>query len=296
MTTGSSTLPATRLVSAAVPGAPTVVLLSGAGDCAASWLPVQQALAPEATVLAYDRAGLGDSASAEVPACTLDRYLTELDDVVAAAVGEPRTPVVLVGHSLGGLLAAAYAARRPAAVGGLVLVDATPPQAGCDRAVSAGFAISGALARGLRTGSRLGATPLLLRLCLMPGYSGQRRLRTRLSSAEYQDWHTAVARSFRHGAAAELRAVPGVARDAAQLFDVTAPGCAFDDLPLAVVSSSAYGPKWEAWQEQWAAQSGRSVHIRTGDRSHDIHLCHPDLVIDAVREVLAHGRRRAAAM
>ncbi|MGY1604333.1 alpha/beta fold hydrolase [Geodermatophilus sp. SYSU D00815] len=289
MTTSSQAVPGTRPGPAPAAGGPTVVLLPGAGDNAASWLPVQRALAPQATVLTHDRVGLGDNASVPANDHSLARYLAELD----GALGTLQTPVVLVGHSLGGLVAAAYAARHRAAVAGLVLVDATPPAAGNDRAVAAGFAVSGLLAQGLRAGARIGLTQLLLRACSMPGYSGQRQLRERLTREEYRAWRSAVVRSFRHAAADELRAVPAAARAAAELLlEPTTDGPAFGDLPLAVVSSAAYGPRWEAWQAQWAVGSRWCVQHRTGDRSHDIHLRHPDRVVDAVRQVLAEVDRR----
>jgi hypothetical protein len=166
---------------------------------------------------------------------------------------------------------------------GVVLGDATPPQAGGDPMVAAGFAVAGALARALRAGTRSGVTQLLLRLGLVPGYPGRRRLRRRLGPGGYRDWRAAVVRGFGHGAAAELRAVPAVARAAAPLLD---PG-ALGGLPLGVVSSAAYGPKWETWQGQWTTGARWHVHTRTGDRYHDVHLRHPELVVDVVRQVLA---------
>jgi hypothetical protein len=178
-----------------------------------------------------------------------------------------------LGPPLGGLIAAAYAAG----VAGLVLVDATPPPAGVDRAVATRFAVAGVLASALRVASRLGATQLLL-----PGYSGQRQLPARLSPAEYRASRSAVACSFRNGAA-ELRAVPAGARAVAPLLRPAHGRPLFGDRPVGVVSSAAYGPRWDAWQAQWAAISRRSVHGRTGDRFHDIHLRHPDRVLDAVR-------------
>jgi pimeloyl-ACP methyl ester carboxylesterase len=273
-------------------GAP-VVLLGGAGDVAASWHPVRSRLTASAAVLTYDRAGLGQSAHLSARPCTLDRYLAELDGVLDAALGASRPPVLLVGHSLGGLIAAAYARRHPSAVSGLVLVDATPPQAGSDRAVVVGFIVSAVLARALRTGTWVGLTQLLLRLRLMPAYSGQRQLQERLTEEEYRRWRALVTRSFRHGAAAELRTVPAAARATKELMGDD--GRSFGDLPLAVVSSSAYGPKWEAWQAQLAEGSRWRVHHRTGDRSHDVHLRHPHLVAGVVEQVLAEvsSRRQA---
>lgn len=279
----------------------TVVLLSGAGDPAASWFPVRRQLADAARVLGYDRAGIGDSAhlaTADRP--TLERYLAELEGILAGLragdTAAERAPLVLVGHSLGGLIAATYAQRHPGTVDGLVLVDATPEQAGHDRAVTAGFAVSGGLARLLRAGSRVGLTQLLLRLRLMPAYPEQRQWERHLSKEERRTWRSAVARSFRHAAAAELCGVPAAARTARDLFGRSEPKDAarFGDLPLAVVSSAAYGRKWSAWQDDLARSSRWSCHLRTGDRSHNIHLRHPDLVVHAVRQVVAEMHWRNA--
>jgi hypothetical protein len=44
-----------------------------------------------------------------------------------------------------------------------------------------------------------------------------------------------------------------------------------------------------------AARSGRSIHRVLDDRFHNIHMAHPDTVIEAVREVpRAAGDRSAA--
>jgi hypothetical protein len=109
-----------------------------------------------------------------------------------------------------------------------------------------------------------------------PAYPEERRWEAHLSDEERRTWRSAVARSFRHAAAAELRSVPAAARTAGQLFGPTdrEGEARFRDLPLAILSSSAYGPKWSAWQDDLAGTSRWSVHLRTGDRSHNSHLRH----------------------
>src|SRR4051794_16259206 len=125
-------------------------------------------------------------------------------------------------------------------------------------------------------------------------YTEPRHLRTRRTREEQRAWRSAVARSFRHGAAAELSSVPSAARAAVGLFAATDPaeGPRFGDLPVAVVSSAAYGPRWEAWQAELAAGSRWRVHTCTGDRSHSVHLRHPDLVADALLQVRAEVQAR----
>ncbi|ANE43231.1 hypothetical protein SU48_05015 [Deinococcus puniceus] len=125
---------------------PALILLSGLGDPAAWWFSVPTseearphwigndtgerrvgmacALAPIARVIAYDRAGIGASAAPNHDRSWPELF-AELDAVLNAA--KLTQPPILVGHSLGGLIAFAYARRHPQNIGGLVLLDPTPP-------------------------------------------------------------------------------------------------------------------------------------------------------------------------
>jgi pimeloyl-ACP methyl ester carboxylesterase len=78
---------------------------------------------PLARVVAYDRAGIG--ASDPVTPLTLASMVDDLIAVISAA-GNP--PCILVGHSLGGVLAQLAALRRPELVAGMVLVDPAEEQ------------------------------------------------------------------------------------------------------------------------------------------------------------------------
>lgn len=105
-------------------GAPAVVLVNGAGGPLDSWFRVFEPLAQSATVFAYNRAGVGASSKPAEPQ-TGDVLVRELRELLAAAGVEP--PYVLVGHSLGGLVANLYARLHPDEVAGMVLLDATAP-------------------------------------------------------------------------------------------------------------------------------------------------------------------------
>ena len=98
----------------------TVIFESGFGTGLNAWRKVAPELAKDARVVAYSRAGHGSSEARPEPR-TIEQNTNELEQLIAAAKLAP--PVILVGHSYGGLLMRAYAARHPQQVAGMVLVD-----------------------------------------------------------------------------------------------------------------------------------------------------------------------------
>lgn len=101
-------------------GGPTVVMDAGIGECSPGWSLVQPEIARFARVCTYDRAGLGWSDAAPT-ARTSQQIVGELHALLTNAGIKP--PYVLVGHSFGGLNARLYASQFPEAVAGIVLVD-----------------------------------------------------------------------------------------------------------------------------------------------------------------------------
>lgn len=101
---------------------PTVVLIAGSGDFSFDWGLVQPGISHFARVCSYDRAGFAWSDHGPTPR-TMKQEAFELHKLLTAAHIKP--PYVLVGHSLGGLIARVYAEHYPREVAGIVLVDAT---------------------------------------------------------------------------------------------------------------------------------------------------------------------------
>jgi pimeloyl-ACP methyl ester carboxylesterase len=102
-------------------GAP-LVCVHGLSGAALNWMAVAPALAERHRVFALDLRGfgrtpLGPGTRLRDNRRLLDRFLRE----VAGA------PAIVVGNSMGGLLAVLQAARVPASVAGLVLVDPALP-------------------------------------------------------------------------------------------------------------------------------------------------------------------------
>jgi pimeloyl-ACP methyl ester carboxylesterase len=101
-------------------GPHTVLFDAGGSDWSDVWALVQPAVAKTARACAYDRAGLGHSDPAPLPRTPVE-IAQDIHALVTAAKLE--TPLVVVGHSLGGFNVKLYAALYPDEVAGLVLID-----------------------------------------------------------------------------------------------------------------------------------------------------------------------------
>jgi pimeloyl-ACP methyl ester carboxylesterase len=121
--------------------APPLVLVHGLGGSHLDWVLVAPALAAQRRVLALDLAGFGLTpaagrlATVQASAALVGRFVRE----VAGA------PAVLVGNSMGGAVSMLQARADPAAVAGLVLIDAPLPVPGSwrwpDQRLAADFAL-----------------------------------------------------------------------------------------------------------------------------------------------------------
>ena len=107
-------------------GGPAVVWIPGAHSQGLALHHLHRALRDEARSILFDRPGTGWSDPGPFPrrtaveAIELARLLDRADE---------RGPFILAGHSYGGLLAANFARRYPERTAGLVLLDASPPDA-----------------------------------------------------------------------------------------------------------------------------------------------------------------------
>jgi pimeloyl-ACP methyl ester carboxylesterase len=121
--------------------APAVVLLHGITGHARTWDDEARALAARYRVLALDQRGHGDSAPAPDGDYTT---VTLADDLAAFADALDLARMRLVGLSMGGRVAIAFAGRQPGRVERLVVVDIGPDVAPVGRA---------------RVGTLMGASP-----------------------------------------------------------------------------------------------------------------------------------------
>lgn len=105
-------------------GSPTVILDAASIGTVSGWVLVQPEVARATRVCAYDRAGLGWSDLSPAPPDAAQNT-PALHALLQSAGVE--APYVLVGHSLGGLYARAFAHQYPGEVAGLVLIEAFHP-------------------------------------------------------------------------------------------------------------------------------------------------------------------------
>jgi pimeloyl-ACP methyl ester carboxylesterase len=97
-----------------------IVMLHGIGSGAASWVRQLETLGETHPVLAWDAPGYGTSSRVEAASPVASDYADALSDWLDA-LGIERC--VLVGHSLGAIMAGSFANRQAARVAGLLLLS-----------------------------------------------------------------------------------------------------------------------------------------------------------------------------
>jgi pimeloyl-ACP methyl ester carboxylesterase len=103
-------------------GSPTVILESGLGEHAQSWVGVQRGVERFTRVCSYDRAGYGRSDPGPQPRSSL-QVARELHALLSKS--QTLGPYVLVGHSFGGYNVRVFIGLYPDEVSGVVLVDSS---------------------------------------------------------------------------------------------------------------------------------------------------------------------------
>jgi pimeloyl-ACP methyl ester carboxylesterase len=260
-------------------GHPVVILDSGLGDSFVSWRKVQPRIQKFTQVCSYDRAGMGYSDSSGQPRSS-KVMAGELHALLQAAGVAPA--YVLVGHSMGGYDVRLYASLYPSEVAGMVLVDSSHP----DQENRFPPELKNMEGSWLREAEFLEYTmpfgiPRVLGLC--DDEPVQR--------AAECNWHSA------RESVAELKAF---SESAAQ----TAAASSLGDIPLAVLSHDPDKPSadlpadlarptndaWEKMQEELARLSTRGSQTIAKNSSHYIQIDRPDIVIEAVRNVVEQAR------
>ncbi len=146
---------------------PILVLLHGVTRCGGDWEPILAALSASWRILSLDQRGHGGSARAE-------RYLITdfVDDALYFVSEEVAAPVVIFGHSLGAMVAAAVAAELPQHVRGIVLEDPPFHTMGSRIAGSAWHALFVGMRKAAEQGRDVTTTSKLLAEISLPVRAG----------------------------------------------------------------------------------------------------------------------------
>lgn len=256
-------------------GRPLVVLEHGAFGCAADWAVVQDRLAAKGlSSLAYDRAGLGFSDPGASPR---DGAAVAADlEALLRALGETG-PLVMVGHSMAGLMLRVFVPRNRSRVLGVVLVDAVTPELILERA---GARAVHAYRRAMRLvgwWSGLGfMRPVSLVIGDLIGLEGEASAEKRriYGSATHTRW-----------AAEEVQHWPATSEQGRT-------AGAFDpDLPVAVVTAgdARVSPRLKAVQmaPALASRQGHVDHVRGANHASLLGRRFADPIVRGVEHVLS---------
>jgi 3-oxoadipate enol-lactonase len=100
---------------------PALLFLHGVGGAAWSWEPQRDAFGQQYRTFVWEARGHGTARP--VADAGLSDYYTDASEALASVSAQTGAPVVLVAHSMGGLLAFALAKAFPERVRGMFLVD-----------------------------------------------------------------------------------------------------------------------------------------------------------------------------
>jgi len=244
-------------------GTPTVVIDAGLGGSAVEWTEVQDALAPFVRVCTYDRAGYGWSDPGPSPR-TAERAVAELRELLARA--NERPPYLLVGHSLGGFHARYMAAHHPHEVAALVLVESSHP------AALPQHAATGHTRRHAIDEARLAEAAAAVSVhAQAASYLNSRRKAVFAQMDELANFARS-AMLVRTSAQQITMPLVVIARDTASSTDAVREA------------------RWRALQESLTALSPRARFVVARGAGHDLHLSHPEVVVEVVRELLGQLR------
>lgn len=269
-------------------GSPTVVMESGLNDFSLQWSSVQAEIGQFARVCVYDRAGFGWSEASPHPR-TVATMVSELRTLLQNA--EVEGPYVMVGHSFGGIVVREFTHQYPDEVTGMLLVDSAHEQHFVR--IPAFATLTEAMARQFKLFAALNSFGIM---ALSPeqiparGLGGEalEQYRALLATTDY--FNAAVIESssflaeFGTGSTHKLKGLGDLP------LIVLTRGLP-DSLPILSEQENArYDTTWHELQRELAGLSSNSRQIIAEDGGHYIQLDEPNLVIDAVRELVEQSK------
>ncbi len=255
-------------------GSPTVILESGASSFSIDWALVQPKVAETTRVCSYDRGGYGWSD----PTAKLDWVEQVTQDLFVGLqnAGE-HPPYVLVGQSIGGLFVLSYQHEHPDQVAGLVLVD--------HRAIGAPVGGKVAPIYSLTREQLQVALPPPSSLPKPPIPTSVHPPFDKLP-VELQATHLQLEQRFFQNI--DFRTGPGMMESWRSAFvTVREPPKNAVDFPLIILTAEDANPEERQQQTDLLRLSRNSKQLIAAHSGHFVQLDRPDLVTDAIRQVLA---------
>ncbi|CAM5194652.1 2-succinyl-6-hydroxy-2,4-cyclohexadiene-1-carboxylate synthase [Ureibacillus acetophenoni] len=266
-------------------GDPTIVLIHGAGDSSYSWIHVQNELSKFSRVISYDRAGMGSSDSGSKP--NPENTIKELNDLLQST--DTKGPYILVGHSLGGLIARLYALKYPEQVSGIVFLDSTHEFLKDDVKFKQGFGFIGFMLKVLRFLSPFGIPRFIGNVFdFLPMYGNEQKYyKQQISSDEYKQWKGTVYRILAGKTAGdEFNGAWAHIDEAAKQLDNSKRKPQFGDIPIAVINNPGYGDDWTKMQMELATRSTNHKHMTSNRKGHSLQMPRPEYVIEMIQHVI----------
>lgn len=288
-------------------GMPTVLIEAAMGAVSPEWWMIQEEIARNTRVLTYDRAGYGWSEPADEPRSS-EAEAAELKELIDKL--EIEGPLVLVGHSLGGLLVNHFARLFPEMVGGVVLIDPVSPDNERFRKElpPAVFQKSGVdKVRGLKLlmwFNGFGFTRLLKRVVLK-SYSPDGKLQVPAETLNVLWHHMLLPQTPRiafaeylqlqkQGSLVNLKASDGFPQVPLRVITHSSEKMVDQIVRYGGLSADAARQVETLWQELIRAHTGLAPGSRlviAEGSGHNIHLDEPELVVKTVLELVEEVRR-----
>lgn len=275
-------------------GQPTVVLEAGQGDFSTVWALVQNEVAQEVRVCSYDRAGMGWSGRSAGDQTAAD-IAGDLHTLLANAGIKP--PYILAGHSIGGLYVRQFASLYPEEVVGMVLVDSVHEEQ-IDRMPAAYRDADARIAsqtiqtlKALGTLNKLGILALFRSLLPsthpeLPEPVQEANQSIIVSDSRYvetlqDDYRLYPARLDQFQVGDDpLRRIPLI------VISHGFPQPPLDAIGMTEAVLREYEPIWQEMQKELSMLSERGELRIAEDSDHYIQLKQPEMVVDAIRDVI----------
>ena len=287
-------------------GEPVIILESGIAASSLNWSILQPSLAALTRACSYDRAGYGWSTGPD-RSCSLQRMSENLHELMQQL--SPGAPYVLVAHSFGGYIARAHAQRYGHELAGIVLLDPLTPEEWINPTPAQRWM----LRRGIwfsNAGGVLAAFGVV-RFCLWLLQRGNRQVPGRVLGAFGKKADETVRRIFNELLKLSPQTVDLIrARWSNSKFFWTMaayirgiPRCALEvlkyefprEIPLTVISAPGQPPERLEEHRVLAARSRHGHHLVAGGSGHWVHLDEPDLIVQAVQDMLQSLKIQSAA-